>query len=335
MRRSANTLERQWTLLRAIPAHPRWLSTRDLHGQLSRQGFDASIRTTQRDLDWLSATFPLSSDARGRTQYWQWMKGATGLEIPAMSPVTALVFQLVEKYLKRLVPPNLQQLMEPYMERSAEVLGATSFKAWRNRVLAIERGPYMKPPRVSEEILDGIYRALMEGKQMNLSYVARYETVAKAYTVNPLGMVLREGVMYLVCTLWDYEDVRQLAIHRVKSAEPCKGKAKRKRGFDLKRYIREEAGFGYPESNSVIKLKALFDEGAAYHLGERRLSNDQVLEQTEEGMVLLTATVSDTSELRWWLRGFGDLVEVIEPRVLRKEFASISKKMADAYKQPC
>jgi len=40
-----------------------------------------------------------------------------------------------------------------------------------------------------------------------------------AYTVNPLGLVMRDGTTYLVCTLLDYTDIRQLAMHRMGSAQ--------------------------------------------------------------------------------------------------------------------
>jgi predicted DNA-binding transcriptional regulator YafY len=42
-------------------------------------------------------------------------------------------------------------------------------------------------------------------------------------------------------------------------------------------------------------------------------------------------TVLDTAQLRWWLRGFGPDVEVIEPRALRDEFSADARKLAARY----
>ena len=61
-------------------------------------------------------------------------------------------------------------------------------------------------------------------------------------------------------------------------------------------------------------MEALFD--AAYHLRETKLSEDQVLEDQPDGRVLVKATVQDTGELRWWLRGFGEGVEALAPESL-------------------
>ena len=100
-------------------------------------------------------------------------------------------------------------------------------------------------------------------------------------------------------------------------------------GFDLDAYIASGA-FGYPVGGA-IRLEALFSEGAAFHLGERPLSEDQRLEPTDDGRVLLTATVQDTSELRWWLLGFGDQVEVLAPESIREEMARIARNMDAKY----
>lgn len=35
--------------------------------------------------------------------------------------------------------------------------------------------------------------------------------------------------------------------------------------------------------------------------------------------------------MRWWLKGFGDKVEVIEPAGLRQEFVDMIRNLADRY----
>ena len=41
--------------------------------------------------------------------------------------------------------------------------------------------------------------------------------------------------------------------------------------------------------------------------------------------------VDDILEFRWWIRAFGDTVEVMKPKSLRKEFAEMSKRMSSQY----
>ena len=81
--------------------------------------------------------------------------------------------------------------------------------------------------------------------------------------------------------------------------------------FDLDAYLRA-GGFEYPEGEP-IPLVALFQRGAARHLQETPLSDDQRIVDEDDWRVRLTATVNDTALLRWWLLGFGSGVEVLEP----------------------
>jgi predicted DNA-binding transcriptional regulator YafY len=100
-------------------------------------------------------------------------------------------------------------------------------------------------------------------------------------------------------------------------------------GFKLQGYI-DSGEFGYP-LGGTIQLKAIFDRGALPYLFETKLAPDQKLTEKPEGKVLLEATVRDDVQLRWWLKGFGERVEVIEPIAVRNEFVELATKMAEKY----
>ena len=95
---------------------------------------------------------------------------------------------------------------------------------------------------------------------------------------------------------------------------------------------------GILEGEEKIKLKAIFYGGddardhPATHLRETPLSPDQRVTNLSDGKVQVEATVKDTSQLRWWLQGFGSLVEVVGPNGLREEMAETAQKMAGRYK---
>jgi predicted DNA-binding transcriptional regulator YafY len=47
--------------------------------------------------------------------------------------------------------------------------------------------------------------------------------------------------------------------------------------------------------------------------------------------MLLTATVLNSLELKWWLQAFGDNVEVLAPSSLRQKFVELSKGLSEIY----
>jgi len=331
MPRKTNTLARQWALLKTIPSAPRRLSTTELHQRMRDEGFEVDVRSIQRDLNDLSGPFPLVPSMEGRAHYWQWMEGSKGLEIPAMSHSTALVFQLAHQYLLPLMPASVLKLLEPYFARAAGALKDSHLADWKRKVVHIEQGPRLTPPDINPKVSSVVYDALLQGQRFEARYTRRYALEPVDYTVNPLGLVTRDGITYLVCTLWDYTDIKQLALHRMTSARLIDREATDMEHFDLAKYVHEDAAFAYPQSGEMIKLKALFDEGAAFHLTERALSADQTLRKTKTGYYRLTATVPDSDELRWWLLGFGNGVEVLAPKALRSEFKAVAADMARTY----
>lgn len=132
-------------------------------------------------------------------------------------------------------------------------------------------------------------------------------------------------MLYLVCTLFDYEDVRQLAMHRLKDVEMLGESARTPKDFDLDGYARG-AGSAY-NSRGMIRLVARFDAPAAEHLRETPLSADQTWVELENAeQVEVSATVEHDDRLRWWLLAFGAQVEVLKPPHLRRATREVHRK---------
>ena len=96
-------------------------------------------------------------------------------------------------------------------------------------------------------------------------------------------------------------------------------------------YLTDMLCSSYPLSEGPMSLKLLVNDAVVEHLSESRLSNDQRITPGPDGKTLVEATVADTRELRWWLRGFGDHVEVQSPAGLRLEFKEHSRSLHEMY----
>jgi len=152
----------------------------------------------------------------------------------------------------------------------------------------------------------------------------------RSYRINPIGLVVRDGVIYLVASLAENDALRQFVLHRIKSAQVLDETATSPRGFDLDKYI-EEGGFGWPTGRK-IRLVAIFDRGPADTLAETQLSPDQTIRKLDEDGFELTATVQETKELYWWLSSFGPEVEVVEPKSLRALMRNLVRSSAKRYR---
>lgn len=320
-------------MLGFIPREPREASTVDIAQRLLDSGFSCDKRTVERDLDNLSSVFPYTSEKRGRTNYWFWPRDSAVLDLPAMEPSTALVFDLVREYSESLLPKSTLKLLKPYFDKASIVLDTAASQKlgkWRRRVKLISRGPQLLNPKLDSAVQEAVYTALLEEKRLSIVYKSRWDDQPSEREFSPLAMVVREGVFYLIGPMWDYPDVVQIAVHRISRARITESKLNKPGKFSLNKYL-EENEFAYPVSQSQIKLKFRIREDAARHLRERPLSAEQKIAGGEDGWATIEAKVSDTDELRWWLLGFGDKVEVLAPIRLRREFAEIAKSLSSTY----
>ena len=332
MRKSAETMERQWALLSCF-TKGREYSTTELYEKLKDE-YKVSKRTIERDLERLSGhgegIFPITKMEKGKANYWSWV--GHGFELPAMSESSAITLRLVDEYVKLLLPPGIRKSINPYFLRASEVLRGTKLSKWMNKVFIIRRGPEQIMPEIKENIREPVYQALLEDKCLEVSYKKRGSNEISNYEVNPHGMVVKNGIFYIVATFWNYKDIKQLAIHRIQKAKVIDKDINKPKGFSLEEYISEDKEFDYPLGNKKIKIKLAFPEYLIEHLEEQPLSLNQTIKKQKDGRMLLTADVADTDELRWWIRGYGDSVEVVSPKKLRDEFKEMVNNLLSKYR---
>jgi predicted DNA-binding transcriptional regulator YafY len=328
---SNDTIYRQWLVLGMIPRQPRSRSTAEIHDALTAQGLTVERRTVQRDLERLSTLFPLVSEADGPGLNWAWLSGGAMQEIPAMSPATALTFQLARDYLEGLFPPSLMAVLGPYFDRATAVLAESNLGHWRDKVRLVESGPALATPELAPEVRDQVYHALLEEQQLEAGYYSRSRDSHARRRIHPLGLVGRDGVYYLVARVDDKPEPRQLALQRMDAPVVLDEPVEPPPGFDLDQYLEDQAAFAYPRNPGQIALHLHVSQEVAFHLQERPLSSDQSLEPLDDGGYRVAATVADTDALRWWLLGFGPRVRVAGPAHLRAEIATELRQAVDAY----
>lgn len=334
MPKAVDTTLRHLATLAAIPVAPRNRSTREIYNILCRENseFAVDIRSIQRSLEDLSRRFPITEYQEGARKYWCWMNPDEWFQVPKMSESSAFMLRLAEEHLGSVLPPESLRVLDPYFQKAESILRGTDLGRWSERVALIGRGPTLKPPPVADDVREAVCGALIQQRRLHVVYRGRTEVSAREMELHPLGMVVRGGLTYIVATAWGYKDVRHYALHRMEKASMLLERAREPDGFRLAEYLEEEA-FSYPSGAGKVGLKILFDSEAGIHLTENRLSDDHQSAVREDGRILVEATVEDTEELRWWLKGFGGRVEVLAPEELRKEFREEAKRLTEMYQQ--
>ena len=327
-----DTLLRHWAMLRLIRRWPRKTPTTEIRDKLVDMGYpEVTLRTIQRDLVKLSGPFLLISDDN-KPRGWSWSKDAKLLDLPAMDPHTALTIKIIAEFSQSLLPRTTMRYLKPHLnvaDKVLENLTGTGHHSWVNKVRVVTKDQPLLPPEINPDVLEIVYTALFEDKRLSGQYRKRGESRYDDRELNPLGLVYKDSVAYLVATVGEYDDIRQFALHRFRAAEVLNQPSQTPKEFSLEKYVKS-GEFQYPEGD-IVRFKALFNFGAAIHLYETKLSSNQRLTNVDNDKVLVEATVQWTGQFRWWLLGFGDQVVVLEPKPLREELAGMVRRMTDNY----
>lgn len=313
---TSNSLYRQWQILSHLKTG-QWTGTRQLQQVLIRDNIDISIRTIQRDLNQLSERFPIEKN-KEVPQGWRWRDDAPIQSLPHMSNSQAVTFMMVEDHLKHLLPPSLIAEMNPWFDLARRNLSEqNNARQWINRVRIVPATQPLIPPIVDKKAQQGIYEGLLQDKQIECTYRAKtHQTHNKTYTLNPLALVQKGAVIYLICTRQDRSEIQTFALHRFQSTKVLDTRALHPLNFNIDEYIESGAlGFrvNFNEPTQNISLQLTMDHGIAQMFYESPLSKDQKIHIIDENNILVEATVPLTSQLVWWLRSFGKKISHIAP----------------------
>ena len=252
-----HALARQWELLRLLPSRLPGITANELASRLQGNGFVVSKRTVERDLTELSTLFGIACNDKGMPYGWYWMNGEPA-DLPGVSITDAISLNLIEEFLRPLVPTAMLATLEARFrqaKKKLEELSADNVAArWIDKVRYVPPTLALIPPKITEGILETIQEGLLTEKQIAVRYHKPSSSTPHELILHPLGIAQRGAVTYLVATAYDYSDIRLYAAHRIEAASLRDEDAVNPTGFTLEAYVAAGAlQFGSGEQIDLIE----------------------------------------------------------------------------------
>lgn len=320
------------------------------------------LRTVQRDMKFLlgelddgepSNSFGLETEpGPGRSIFWR-LDPYTALQFDfeKMPQYMAVAFAMTRKHLKGVLPKNTASELtrfftqaESRLEKSEKSLTPKLYKRLNDSIEFYQRGQSLQPAPFDMEVLDTIYRGIIQGKQLAFSYRG------KDYQIHPYGVAILLPKLYLVgkknediqkyCEQTAGVGFRSFLIHKIESIYVIHNQsASVPEDFKLKDYLEQgemDVLIADDERRYPMKLKIcvpanrhnLIDD-----LNDSPISADQSIHQVADQHYLLTATVRRTVQLRNWLLSMGVVGEVIEPSIIRQDVISYLQDTLGVYQR--
>lgn len=301
-------------LLKRIP-RTRKVSAPELLAQLKEAGYDRDLRTVQRQLDELSQHFDIERDERSKPYGYSWKSNSNGLSLPGLNEQEAVLLSLAEQHLRHLLPASLMKSMESFFIQARSQLRLDrpgNGREWARKVRVVSTRQRLLPPTMPPGVFEAVSNALYADNWLDVSYANAAGKVTNS-RVMPLGLAQQGERLLLVCRFEGFDDDRTLALNRLRHATDTAHAFVRPSGFDLKRFD-EDGGFGFGHGKQ-IRIVFRLPRLTGVHLIESPLSLDQTHREVAD-QYEFSATVVESEQLKWWLRGFGAELELRKPRRL-------------------
>lgn len=182
--------------------------------------------------------------------------------------------------------------------------------------------------------LPAVAQGVWEARRLRIGYHRGDRVVER--TVDPLGLVLKGGVWYLVGRVDD--QVRTYRVSRVQSADVTDEAFERPASFELAAYWSESiAAYEREAEGAEVRVRVRQDRAGeiADMLGADALASvDRLPELDPDGWALLRLRVRWPDEVPGRLMQFGGDLEVLEPSEMRERVASLAQAALDRHRPP-
>lgn len=317
--------DRLFSIVLLLQSH-RLLTARNL-----AQRLEVSERTIHRDMEALSgAGIPVVAE-RGTGGGWsllgEYRTNLTGLNEAEIQSL------FVTKPSRLLADLNLEKASEGAMLKLLAALPSIyrrGAETARQRIYVDVAGWHRSEEDVP--LLHVLQDAVWHERKLRLMYGGGGECDAVERVVDPLGLVAKGSVWYLVAAIEG--EVRSYRVSRVQSVEVLDGACVRPSGFDLATFWEQSAAqFRAQLPRYQVLARVRPEIVARLPFAGRFARVEQTGPTDEEGWVHVSLRFDVEEMACEYALGFGTLLEVLEPLTLREKVTEAARSVVAFYER--
>ena len=194
-----------------------------------------------------------------------------------------------------------------------------------------------RPPTTASWAAKAVYQQLLAAisarRCVRIAYDSLTEWADIQTRLSPYRLLFSRRSWYVIGRSSLHRSVRTFNLGRVLSLQRLEDSYQIPRGFSLDRYLGNawhlitEPG---PDHEVLIRFSPL----VAQNVAEVVWHKTQQVAPQPDGSLEYRVTVSGLSEISWWILGYGDQAEVLQPTKLRTIVAERAARMAALYAAP-
>lgn len=268
-----------------------------------------------------------------------------------MPAFMALALSVTQKHLTQVLPTSTQhelkrifQNAEAKLQKSEQKLSHHHYQRLTDSVEFFQRGQRLQTPQFDMHILDTIYRAILEGKRVNVSY--RGQKGNKDYELHPFGVAIMLPKLYLIGK--KHEDIhktesndnfRSFLIHKIEHIDLSRQPSYIPSDFKIKAYL-DQGNMDVLLQHSdttiyplILELSTTQNSSLLMDLQESPISTSQSLTKIDNTTWHLKADVKRTIQLKNWLLALGFQAKIRSPTIIRNDLITAIDAIRENYNE--
>jgi predicted DNA-binding transcriptional regulator YafY len=207
--------------------------------------------------------------------------------------------------------------------------------ALRDEMRTLARAIKIRPSQVSRlDSKASIYQQLVDAiaarRVVRILYDSFTEWEIITTKLRPYQLLFCRHSWYVIGRSSMHGEVRTFNLSRVMNLEVLDQRYTMPRGFSLERYMGNAWNL-IPERGRDFDVVVRFKSLVARNVAEVVWHKTQQMEFLEDGSLDYRVRVSGLNEIVWWILGYGDQAEVLQPAKLRRLVAQRARNMTTMY----
>ena len=195
----------------------------------------------------------------------------------------------------------------------------------------IDTGPH-SPLEGQDPTYQRLLDAVGSRQCVRIRYQSHVEGVEICTRLSPYRLLFSRRSWYVIGRASLYRSVRTFNVSRIFQIELLDDRYQIPASFSIDRYL-GNAWHLIPEPGPDREVFVRFSPLVARNVAEVGWHKTQRTSFTADGSLDFRVTVSGLHEMSWWILGYGDQAEVIEPPELRRMLAERVNRLAARYNE--
>jgi len=172
-----------------------------------------------------------------------------------------------------------------------------------------------------------LQQAIVKKRKVNIRYHSLFEGTIIDVELSPYHLLYNKRAWYVLGRSSLHKSVRTFKLNRIRELTTTQRCFVDGEKFDVYDYL-GRAWSMIPEGR-IYNIKLRFLPKVANNVAEVQWHSTQKVVHNSDGSATVEFRVDGLGEITWWILGYGDQVQVLAPKTLRKKVLEVAKNMTE------